>query len=147
MGVYKDKGSLKRTGTLEAMKKHEEYAESVLIDTAHFPEDVRPIVVSIWKMWKITPPSKRSKKGSEFSYWIECCRDIIDACAEHSPDDILREVHLEYKTRQAELNRPPFIVSGPCSLVKMCRAKAGQFRERNINNDNDGETDDSSFYF
>jgi len=138
-------------GALEALKAHEDHAEEVFsVDTSGFPEDVADLISKICQMWMLLPPI-RKKAGGEYARWIECARDIQEACSDMSVDTVMFHVYSEYSLKTAQNNgEVPFTVSGPCSLIKVCRAKAGQLRQgehfddkRNINKD-EGE---SSFHF
>jgi hypothetical protein len=142
--VYGNQDELERKGTLAAIDANEAKKDAGEVDVSFFPSDVQCVVLDIWKHWKVYPPGRKSKS---FSSWIECCRDIVDASGEYGVSRILELVYYDYKEREYELGRVPYIVSGPCSFVKVVRAKAAQIREKedtNVERANDGQ---SSFHF
>lgn len=139
---YEEDG-YERRGTLAALEVSEERKEYT-IDASDFPPDVREVVLSIFDNWMIRPPGK---KLPSFSSWIKQCRDILDACGEFHVSDVIRIVKQEYDREKSENGgRQPFMVAGPSSLVKPCRAKAAQMREGKVRNEiNIGDA--SSFNF
>lgn len=140
-----DIDAIKPQGALEALKAHENKEHTV--DVSEFPEQVASVIENVCVMWLITPPTR--KKGGEYARWIDCSRDILDACGEFDVKDILHRVHTDYSMSTSENNgKVPYIVSGPCQLVKVCRAKAGQLRGEQVYGTNRRSTDDgSSFQF
>ena len=125
----------KAKGTMAALEAHEQRRHQHGVDVSHFPEDVATVITNVCERWFLTPPRKKS---SEYGRWIECARDIVDACGEFEAKMVLHFVYIDYDKRRIENDgTPPFIVSGPCALVKVCRAKAGQLRAKGANNDND----------
>jgi len=119
----------KAQGAMSALEAHESKEHTV--DVSAFPEDVADVINNICTMWLITPPYR--KKGGEYGRWIECARDILDACGEFDVKDILHRVHTDYSMSTAENNgKVPYIVSGPCQLIKVCRAKSGQLRGEQV---------------
>ena len=134
-------------GTFAALEAHE--AKEHTVDTSEFPEEVANIIRIVCERWMLTPPMREKKKGGEYARWIECARSLKDACAEISVEKILHRVHTDYAMKSAENNgTAPYTVSGPCALIKVCRAKAGQLRgeTHDATARNDGETE-SSFHF
>ena len=141
-----EEDEMKRVGTEEALARHEKIRESSTVDVSHFPEDVSGIASFVCDLWSIKPPMRR--KGSEYSRWIDCCRDIEDACGEFGIEEVLSSVKTDYDEKVQELyGIVPYTVSGPCALIKTCRAKAAQMRERNTANVNTSSgTKQSSFH-
>jgi hypothetical protein len=138
---------LKRVGAAEALARHEKMAEDK-VDVSSFPPDVAAVASLVCSLWSLRPPI--NKKSGEHSSWIVCCRSIIDACGEHEILDVLSAVRDDYETKTEEaFGVPPYTVSGPCSLTKMCRATSGIIRERNKYNESAGDTGSkqSSFSF
>lgn len=139
-----DPDAVTRQGTFAALQSHEERAQGS-VDVSMYPADVADVVRHICTLWQLTPP--RLKKS--LSGWIECVHSLQDACGQQDPIAVIDAVRADYLMRMAEKNgTPPYIVSGPCSLINMCRALSGQIKER-ISNDNrrDSSNDSSSFYF
>lgn len=94
-----------------------------------YPEEVRPIVARVCQLWRLKPPT-RGKKGGEFARWIDDARALKDACGEFGTR-ALEATRADFKAyMETHQGLPPFTVSGPGSLVKTCRAKAGELRQR-----------------
>ena len=133
-----------RIGAAEALARHEKNRAD--IDVAHFPEDVQPVISLVCSLWSLHPPI--NTKRSEYSSWIETSRDIVDACGEHGVEMVLGAIKKEYQTKTDEsFGIAPYTVSGPVSLVKMARARAGQIREKDKDDDGSSRHKQGSFHF
>lgn len=93
------------------------------VDVADFPEDIQPIIREFCRLWSIHPPRKIGKKGSEFSLWIADARMLQDACGEIGLP-VLAAVFADW------IKDRPYTVGRPGSLIKTCRGKAGEMRQR-----------------
>lgn len=94
-----------------------------------WPDTISPWVNKITELWKITPPQKpKRKKSGEYFDWIKEIGELSAACGEFG-EGLLDEVIKDY-LGNLRSGRPPYIVSRPGSLIKVCRAKAGILRQQ-----------------
>lgn len=96
-----------------------------------YPVDTREILQVVCSLFYLRPPETKKSKG----YWVQSARELLDACGEFGVD-VVREYRDDYE-RAMDANRQkigqgiaPHTVEGPNSLVKMCRDKARQMREK-----------------
>jgi len=95
-------------------------------DLAQWPEDVRPTVQIVCALWHLHAPRHKKDKG----LWIEDARRLMDACGEWGLDAVkkYRQEFEHYMASHAGVAM--HTVSGPGSLVKMCREAAAHLREK-----------------
>jgi hypothetical protein len=95
------------------------------LDLAVWPEDVRPVIAAVCRLWRLSPPRK-GRAGGPYAQWIRDARDLLDACGAESPVRVLESVRASFEQyMQKNAGVAPFTVSGPGSLVKAARFKAG----------------------
>jgi hypothetical protein len=123
------------------VEQHKERTEKALAasyanaDTGYaheYPEDVRPIIISVARLWHLpAPPRPRGGKGKQYAYWLESSRALLDACAEFGAGalDLLRNDFEAYMADHGGV--APHTVSTPNSLVNSMLAKAAQLRGGN----------------
>ena len=94
-------------------------------DYAHYPERIRPVVEKMEKYWNFVAPTR---KGKNFSFWIQSCEEILDSCAEFGVEvlDKLHEDWILYLTSNG--GHPPYTVSSPKSLVSAVLGKTALMR-------------------
>lgn len=150
LGLSTDE-EVKRVGAAEALARHEKRAEKRTLDVSYFPEDVRDTVFNVCQLWYLRPPTKIGGKEGEYAHWIKCARGLQDACGEFEEMNVLLPINEDYEQKKKDAyGIVPYTVSGPCSLIKMCRAKTAEIRERKARDDgsNTGDKEDrlSSFH-
>jgi hypothetical protein len=120
--------------TLEQLNKETENAFFASLASKssgyeQFPEDIRPYAEKFCTLYKIKPPIRphKQRERSEFSFWINSLRELMDACGEYG-SDLLIEMRKEYE-EEMQGGLAPFRVTSPASLVKSARGKAGMKRQ------------------
>lgn len=99
------------------------------LDLASWPEDVKPIILKLYELWKIKPPTRvkdNKKKGTPCGLWITSARDLIDACGEFGVD-----ILASYYDKWTASKRvgAAHDVNSPRSLVNVVRGHAAKLRE------------------
>jgi hypothetical protein len=86
-----------------------------------YPEDIRETLQIFCECWNIVPPGKNNK--SQYSYWIKCTRELMDAMGEFGVE-IIGQYYEEF-------TKNPYFVTTPASIAGMVRAFAGTKRSTN----------------
>jgi len=130
----KKKGDVDMTSTEDYKKRTEEALfaslECATIGYAHtYPEDIRPVVERMEKLWWLRAPVKPKKGGGQYALWVESCRALLDACGEFGASmlDDLRKDWEQYNRENGGL--APHTVSSPKSLINSAAGKAALLRQ------------------
>jgi hypothetical protein len=122
------------TTTEEYKKRTEEALFASLSnksDYAQFPEDIRPVAERMEKLWHFRAPNKSKKKGGQYAFWIESCRDLLDACGEFRAE-MLDDLHKDwYAYQETHGGLAPYTVSSPKSLISAALSKSANLRGGN----------------
>lgn len=111
-----------RAGVMRAIGKFEDKYKDGELPLADYPEVVRPALRQICLLWGLRPASGKSK-----GMWIDSTMEIIDTCEGLDVTEVIARVQKDCERREREGGNP-LTISGPQSLVNMCRAKAGEMR-------------------
>jgi hypothetical protein len=95
------------------------------VDVSHYPEDIQPVLLEIFKFWKILPPGNEKDKGtrSQKALWIKEARALLRTFGEFG-FKVLYEVFREWNKEKR------LTISRPGSLINLCTAKAGLMRQK-----------------
>jgi hypothetical protein len=95
------------------------------IDVSHYPEDIQPVLIEIFKFWKILPPGNEKDKGtrSQKALWIKESRALLRTFGEFG-FKVLYEVFRDWNKEKR------LTISRPGSLINLCTAKAGLMRQK-----------------
>lgn len=95
-------------------------------DLSSWAEEIRDTVMTVCVLWNLNPPLTTGRQAD----WIVGARELVDACGELRPPDVLHAVRERFeKYMNANGGLPPFSVSGPRSLVRSCASMAGEMRQ------------------
>lgn len=96
-----------------------------VIDVSYFPDDVREVIGTFCVLWHFRP--SRARKAD----WIAGAREVLAACAEYEPENVLTEYRKSFvRYMQANNGRPPYTVNGIRSIVKSIDGFLARDRER-----------------
>jgi len=95
------------------------------VDVSHYPEDIQPLLIEIFKFWKILPPGNEKDKGtrSQKALWIKEARALLRTFGEFG-FKVLYEVFRDWNKEKR------LTISRPGSLINLCTAKAGLMRQK-----------------
>jgi hypothetical protein len=134
---------VKNQSAYDALLKFERDHPKGGLDLSSFPEDTRLVIGKVCELWKLKPPSKNGKKGGEYSLWIQDARQLSDACGEYGVS-VLEAVFRAWRA-SFKAGIPPFTVGRPGALIKMARAKGGEFRSGLLHLPGTEQSDEEGF--
>lgn len=105
------------------------------LDLSKYPEDVRPVLLELNRLWGISPPAFKgnASKNSRAADWISGARELLVVCEEFGLPALERyykEWHagMVENKRKTGIGTAPHAVSRPGSLINPIAGKVGEWR-------------------